>query len=133
MVPLDLQRAAFRQLYSSAVTQGVTIQTALATAAAPALAAALAGKQVVEAQADGIVTKYQLPPGLTSQSADVAAMWGRLQDLYDLALQPTTSIPPGGGCSAETTTASAAIYAWIMGRLQVIRAFSTDHSNGLIR
>ena len=132
-VTVDVKRAAFRQLYSSAVAQAnTTLQGALAAAAAPALAATLAGKQVIEAQAEGVVTKYQLPTGLASQTPDVAAMWGQLQDLYDRALVPTTSVPPGGGCAAETTNlphaGGAAIYTWMMQQLTVIRSFGVDHS-----
>jgi hypothetical protein len=134
-VPVDVKRAAFRQLFSSAVAQGVTIQSSLATAIAPSLAASLAGKQVIEAQAQGVVTKYMLPPGLSSQSPDVAAMWGQLQDLYDQALVPTTSVPPGGGCAAEVAGApgtanatSTAIYNWMLGQLKVVRSFATDHT-----
>ncbi len=129
-VPVDVRRAAFRQLYTSAQAQGVTIQAALATAIAPSLAATLAGKQVIEAYASGTITKYALPPGLNGpQSADVAAMWSQIQDLYDLALTPVTNTPPGGGCTAETgSTPSATIYAWIMSQLEVVRSFSIDHS-----
>lgn len=132
-VTVDVKRGAFRQLYSSAVAQAnTTLQGALATAIAPSLAATLAGKQVVEAQSDGVVTKYQLPTGLGSQTPDVAAMWSQLQDLYDRALQPITSVPPGGGCAAEDHALpdpkGAAIYTWMMQQLTVVRAFGTDHS-----
>lgn len=128
-VTVDVKRAAFRQLYSSAVTSAnTTLAGALATAIAPSLAATLAGKQLIEAQADGVVTKYQLPPSLISSSPDVAAMWGQLQDMYDLALAPA----PGGALTAETDPLphanGAAIYAWMMARLKPIRAFSADHS-----
>ena len=137
-VSVDVKRAAFRQLYSSAVAQAnSTLQGALATAIAPSLAAALAGKQVIEAQADGVVTKYQLPVGLGGQSVDMAQMWGQLQDLYDRAIAPTSSVPPGGGLAAETDNLphveGAAIYAWMMGQMSLVRAFSTDHSNPNLR
>ena len=128
-VTVDVKRAAFRQLYSSAVTQAnTTLAGALAAAIAPALATTLAGKQVIEAQANGVVTKYQLPSGLTSSTPDIAAMWGQLQDLYDLATAPA----PGGALTSESAnlphTNGAAIYSWMMGRLKVVRSFSTDHS-----
>lgn len=128
-VTVDVKRAAFRQLYSSAVTQAnTTLQGALATAIAPSLAATLAGKQVIEAQAEGVVTKYQLPSTLVGGSPDLAAMWGQLQDLYDLALAPE-----GGALAAETANLphakGEAIYAWMMARLKPIRAFASDHSN----
>ncbi len=128
-VSVDVKRAAFRQLYASALAAAnTTLQGALATAIAPSLAATLAGKQVIEAQADGVVTKYQLPPGLASQTPDMVAMWGQLQDLYDKALAPA----PGGALAAETTNLphaeGAAIYAWMMGQLNIVRSFSTDHS-----
>lgn len=135
-VSVDLKRLAFRQLYASAKAQSQTLGAALAAAVAPSLAAALAGKQVIEAQADGVVTKYQLPPSLSASTPDVAAMWGQLYDLYDLATQPVTSVPPGGGITAEEdtdTAPSAAIYAWILGRLKVVRSFSTDHSASNLR
>lgn len=133
-VLVDVKRAAFRQLYSSAVAQATTIQEALAAAIAPSLAAALAGKQLIEAQSGGTVTRYQLPAELAAQTPDVAAMWGQLQDLYDRALMPAASVPPGGGCSAETAGApSAAIYAWMMGQLTVVRSAGTDHTWANIR
>lgn len=133
-VNVDVKRAAFRQLYSSAVTQSTTtLQGALAVAIAPSLAASLAGKQIVEAQANGVVTKYQLPSELHSSSPDVAAMWGQIQDLYDKALSPA----PGGALTTEIANLphanGAAIYAWIMGQLKVVRSFSTDHSWANIR
>ena len=128
-VSVDVKRAAFRQLYASAVTQNQTLQAALAAAIAPSLAAALTGKQVVEAEAQGVVTKYQLPAALSAQTPDVASMWGQLQDLYDRSLLPTTNNPPGGGCAAESgSTPSAAIYAWIMGQLTIYRSFQEDFS-----
>ena len=124
-VSVDVKRAAFRQLYSSAVTAAnTTLLAALATAIAPSLAAALAGKQVVEAQAQGVVTKYQLPAALAAQTEDMAAMWGQLQDLYDAAI--------ASGLTAESQNLphadGAAIYAYMMAQLVVVRAFSADHS-----
>jgi hypothetical protein len=129
-VTVDVKRAAFRQLYSSAVTQAnTTLQGALATAIAAPLAATLAGKQVIEAQAEGVVTKYQLPSTLVGGSPDLVAMWGQLQDLYDLALAPS----PGGALDAESANLphakGAAIYAWMLAHLKPVRAFAADHTN----
>ena len=138
MLPVAVKRAAFRQLYSSAVAQAnTTLQGALATAIMASLAATLSGKQVIEASAEGAGTKYQLPPGLGTQTSDVAVMWGQLQDLYDKSQVSTTAVPPGGGLAAETgnlpSAAGAAIYAWMMQQLTVVRSFQTDHSLPNIR
>lgn len=139
MIPVDVKRAAFRQLYANACTAASqTLQAALASAIAAPLAATLAGKQVIEAQGDGVVTKYQLPLAATgAQSSEIAIMWGQIQDLYDLSLTSTTAVPPGGGCAAETgplpSANGAAIYTWIMGQLTVYRAFQDDFSLPNIR
>jgi hypothetical protein len=137
-VPVTVKRLALRQLYAATVTAANSqLGAALLAAAGPSYNAAMAGKQVVEAQAEGVVTKYQLPPGLGVQSDQVASMWSELLDLYDLAQQPTTSIPPGAGLPAETANLpdakGLAIYNWMLGRLAVIRSFSTDHGNPALR
>jgi hypothetical protein len=134
---VEVTRLVLRSVYANA--NGVsTLLVALNTAALATAPAVLAGKQVIEAQAVGVVTKYQFPAGAAGlQLQDVAAMWSRLLDLYDRALVATTVSPPGGGLAAESANIpdakGVAIYNWMMGQLTVIRSFSMDHSWPQIR
>ena len=137
-VPVTVKRLALRQLYAATVVAANSqLGAALLAASGPSYNAAMAGKQVVEAQAEGVVTKYQLPALSGVQSDQVASMWSELLDLYDLAQQPVTAIPPGGALPAETANLpdakGAAIFNWMLGRLVVIRSFTSDHSNPGIR
>ena len=107
-------------------------------AAAIALApGVMAGKIVVEAAAEGTSTKYQLPAGLGSlQPQEVAAMMERLYSLYEVATGPATVAYPGGWGQALPSgigPQDAAIVAWMLGQLTVIRSYSADHTNSGIR
>ncbi len=122
-------------MYAGAVAAPTTLTATLNAAAFASSPQVLAGKQVVEAQANGIATRYQFPVGMYAlQAQDVAAMWSRLLDLYDQSQVSTTNVPPGGGLAPEAGPGpSSAIYQWMLGQLQVIRAFSTDFSTSLNR
>lgn len=107
---------------------------ALQTCAFGKVTTTLSGKVLIEAQADGVVSRYSLPAGAGAlQPQEVAAMLSRLLDLYDLALLPTTGTPPGGGLTAGIGANDAAIRAWMLGQLQIVRRHGADFSTAGIR
>lgn len=94
----------------------------------------LAGKVLIEASAGGVTSRYSLPVGVGAlQPQEIAAMLSRLLDLYDLAVASPTGQPPGGGLTGGVGAADAAVLAWMLGRLQIVRSYTTDHSNPGLR
>lgn len=124
-------RLIFRSIYAAAISAPPTpLQAELLSACLAAAPALLTGKQVVEAEASGITTKYQIPPVTSGMSlGDIAAALERLLTLYELALMPVTAVPPGAGLTGGVGPDDAAIYAWMMSQLAVVRSFSVSHVN----
>jgi hypothetical protein len=112
------------------VAAPATLSSVLNAAAFGTVSSALSGKIVIESQASGVVTRYQLPVGAGAlQPQEVSAMLSRLLDLYDQAIAPS----PGGGLPAGVGANDAAILAWMLGQLQVVRSYTVDFSQPFIR
>jgi hypothetical protein len=133
----EITRLVLRKLAADAVTSASTLSSTLNAAAFGTVTQALSGKIVVEAQAAGVVTKYELPVGKSALiPQEVSAMLSRLLDLYDQAVGPaTTSYVNGFGAALPSGVGGndAAILQWMLGRLQVIRSLVKDHSDSQLR
>lgn len=92
---------------------------------------ALSGKYLIEAQAAGVTSRYEVSAAASPD--EVATMLSRLLDLYDLAIASTTAQPPGGGLTGGVGAPDAAILAWMLGQLQIVRSYNMDHTNPGIR
>lgn len=92
---------------------------------------ALSGKYLIEAQAAGVSSRYEV--SANSSPEEVATMLSRLLDLYDLAVASPTAQPPGAGLTGGVGVPDAAILAWMLGQLQIVRAHTVDFSQPFIR
>lgn len=89
----------------------------------------LSGKILIEAQADGVMSRYSLPQGASAlQPQEVTAMLSELLDLYDRAVSSTTAQPPGGGLTGGVGANDAAIRAWMLEQLQSVYRHGVDFS-----
>lgn len=120
-----------RQAYSQ-VTGGATLLSVLQAMAFGAVTKTLTGKVLVEAQAAGIVTKYQLETGAVATTpTDITEIGAWLLNLYDRAVAPTTQLFPLG--YGQALSGDAAVYSWMLAQLQVVKAFSADFTSPGLR
>lgn len=77
-------RLVLRKLANDAATASATLGATLKAVAFGSVSAVVSGKDVIEVQAEGVVTKFQIPTGGSAlQASDVTEMLSRLLDLYD--------------------------------------------------
>jgi hypothetical protein len=133
----EITRLVLQSYAAQAVAANQTLGSALLAAGIALVPGIMAGKVLMEAESSGTVAKYEFPIGKGAlQPTEVAAMMSRLLDLYQVAIAPATVQFPGGygaALPAGVGANDAAILAWMLGQLTVIRSFSTDHSNSGIR
>ncbi len=131
-----------RKLADDAVNAdpAISLSAALRAAAFGVAKTTLSGKVVIEAQASGIITRFQLPVGVGAlQPQEVAALLSRLLDLYDRAVAPADqwfSTGYGAGLLFDpplTAPTDVQILAWMLEQLQVIRSYATDFTNPFLR
>lgn len=114
-------RLVLRKLAADAVTASATLKATLTAAAFGTVTQTLSGKIVVEAQAGGVITKYQLPSGSDGlQPQEVADMLSRLLDLCDQVI--ATGLPSATGAP------DAALLVAMLGSIQPIREVRSDFS-----
>jgi hypothetical protein len=116
-----------RQIYAAGVVSGGLL-SALTASAMGSVTKVATGKVLVEAQAAGVVTKYELETGAGAVTpTDVAEIGAWLLNLYDRAVAPTTQLFPAGYGQGLIGDANA--YAWMLAQLQPVRSFSPDFTN----
>lgn len=104
-------RLVLRKLAADAATASTLLLTTLKAAAFGTVTQTLSGKIVVEAQADGVITKYQLPIGDAAlQPQEVAAMLSGLLDLYDRIIATGLTAGVGANDTAIVSAMLAEIY-----------------------
>lgn len=126
----EVTRLVLRQLASTAKGGATALIDTLQSAAFGTVTKTLSGKVLIKAAAGGVVSEYSLPVGAGAlQPQEIAAMLSRLLDLYDLAVAPTTAQPPGGGLTPGVGAGDDAVFAWMLGQLQIVRSYNTAHTN----
>lgn len=133
----EITRLVLQYYAQQAIAAGQTLGAFLTNAAMALVPGVMAGKIVIEAETAGSMTKYELPPGrLSLTPVEIAAMMSRLVDLYYIAIAPVTTqfaTLYGAGLVGGLGPQDAAILAWMLQQLTVIRSFSIDHSQPNIR
>lgn len=82
----------------------------------------MAGRVLIEASTGKASTRYQLEQGATAiQPSDITIIGAQLLNLYDAAVAQNQGAD------------DATLKTWMLGQLQIVRSFSTDHTDALQR
>lgn len=85
------------------------------------------GKILIEAQAAGVVTKYQVDSGGNAYGpSDILVLKAQLLNLHDRAIAPISQLFVQG--YGQGLTDDAQIFAWMLAQLQVVNTYNPDFS-----
>jgi hypothetical protein len=120
---IDVTRLVLRKLAADATLNGKPLADVLQSVAFGTVTQAISGKILVEARADGLTSRYELPVGQGAlQPQEVSAMLSRLLDLYDAAV-----------AALPTNPTDAAILSQMLGQIYPVRSYFTAFNTAIPR